>query len=293
MRRQQIGSTQIDRVVEIEQLRVPASALFPHCTPEIMAAARGWLSERLIGRDADTLTMSFQSFLVRSRGRTILVDTCFGNDKERPDVGFAHRLQTDYLGNLAQAGARPEDIDIVLCTHLHSDHIGWNTKLEDGRWIPTFPNARYLISRADYEWYAAGNVSHMPGYAYDDSILPVIEAGQVELIEPGHVLTQEIGDGIWLEGAPGHTPGSVLLHCQDSHGHAVFTGDVMHHPIQAQAPSLHIHGETDWEMAQATRLRLLETYADTDTTIFAAHFASPTAARFVRAGDQFHVSFLE
>jgi glyoxylase-like metal-dependent hydrolase (beta-lactamase superfamily II) len=293
MRTHQIGGTQVDRVLEFEGFPAPATLIFPNCTADIVAAGRGWLDERFIGRDADTLMLSFHSFLVRSRGRTILVDTCHGNDKERPGMDYAHHMQTDYLQNLARAGVRPEDIDLVLCTHLHFDHIGWNTKLENGRWVPTFPKAKYLISRADYDWFAAGKVDPVLGCAFNDSVLPVMEAGQVELVDTGHVIAHELGDGIWLEGAPGHTPGSVMLHCQDRHGHAVFTGDVMHHPIQAAAPHLHIHGEADWEMALGARMRLMEQCADTDTLVFAAHFPTPTAARFVRAGNEFRVKFPE
>jgi glyoxylase-like metal-dependent hydrolase (beta-lactamase superfamily II) len=281
MRPHLIGQTHVQRVLEFEGFPAPANLIFPNCTPDVVARGREWLDGRFIARDADALLMSFQSFVVRSRGLVILVDACNGNDKERPGMEYCHKKQFPYLANLAAAGLKPEDIDIVLCTHLHFDHVGWNTRLENGRWVPTFPNAKYLMSKADYDWFASGQVEPPLNIAFNDSVLPIMEHGQAQLIDNTHLISHEIGDGIWLEDAAGHTPGSVVMHCQDKGGgSAVFSGDVLHHPVQLEQLDLHIHGEWDDKKGLAVRRRLIESCADSDTTVFTAHFPTPTSARF-------------
>jgi glyoxylase-like metal-dependent hydrolase (beta-lactamase superfamily II) len=296
MRTIQIGGLQIDTVVELDGIALPAGLVFPNATPEIVARGRDQLDPRFVAADQDALLWSFHSYLLRSRGRTILIDTCHGNDKVRPEpVAYAHMMNTDYLGNLARAGLRPEDIDLVLCTHLHIDHVGWNTRLSDGKWAPTFPNAKYLMTRADYERFAAITPDDQEGaigyYSFHDSVLPVVAAGQAELVETDHVIARELGEDIWMEGAPGHTPGSVVIHAKNAHGHACFAGDVIHHPIQAVEPSLHVAGEWDTDLASRTRARVLAACADTDTLLLPAHFPSPTAARVVRGADGFRFAF--
>lgn len=290
MKPRQIGSMQIQRVVEMDGMALPADLLFPGVTADAVARGRTALGPRFVASDADALVWSFHSYVIRAGGRTILVDTCHGNDKQRPHpVEYAHMLKTDYLGNLARAGLKPEDIDLVLCTHLHIDHVGWNTRLSDGKWIPTFPNAKYLMTRLDYERYGHISPDDQEGaigyWSFQDSVLPVMAAGQAELVETDHVVERELGEGVWLEGAPGHTPGSVLIHAKNRHGHAVFCGDAIHHPIQAVEPSLHVAGEYDTALAMATRQRVLEGCADTDTLLMPAHFPSPTAARVTSTAD--------
>jgi glyoxylase-like metal-dependent hydrolase (beta-lactamase superfamily II) len=296
MKATRIGALEIEKIVEMDGMALPADLVFPGATPEIVARARLALDHRFIAADHDGLLWSFHSYLIRSKGRNILIDTCHGNDKERPDpVAYAHRLNTDYLGNMARAGLRPEDIDLVLCTHLHIDHVGWNTRLSDGKWVPTFPNAKYLMSRADYERFEHIAPDDQEGaiayYSFHDSVLPVVAAGQAELVEGDHVVERELGDGIWLEGAPGHTIGSVLVHAQSGQGHAIFAGDVMHHPIQIVEPTLHVAGEYDTALGKKTRRSLLERCADTDTLLLPAHFPSPTAARVVSGADGLSLRF--
>jgi glyoxylase-like metal-dependent hydrolase (beta-lactamase superfamily II) len=293
MRTHRIGAAVVDRICEIECHRAHAPTWFGGCTFRRHCSGREWLDERFLARGCDDIFMSFQSYLLRVGGLTVLVDACNGNDKDRPGTPLAHRLRTDFLGDLARAGVRPEDVDIVLCTHLHFDHVGWNTRLVNGRWVPTFPNARYLISRKDYEWFESGEAGETLGCAMDDSVLPVMAAGQVQLVDDNHVIAREIDDGLWIEGAPGHTPGSVMLHCKDKGGHAVFAGDAILHPLQAQALDMHIRGEVDWALARQTRIRLLEACAEDDRLLFAAHFRSPVAARVKRHGSAFRIAFPE
>ncbi len=291
-----IGALEIGKVVEMDGMALPADLVFPNATAEIVARGREALGHRFVAPDHDGLFWSFHSYVVRSRGRTILIDTCHGNDKTRPEpVAYAHMMSTDYLGNLARAGLRPEDIDLVMCTHLHIDHVGWNTRLSGGEWVPTFPNAKYLMTRADYERFAQiapddqeGAISY---YSFHDSVLPVVAAGQAELVETDHVIERELDHGIWMEGAPGHTPGSVVIHAKNDHGHAVFAGDVIHHPIQIAWPSLHVAGEYDTPLGMQSRRRVLEACADTDTLLLPAHFPSPTAARVVSTADGLSLRF--
>jgi len=276
----------IQKVVEMDGMALPADLIFPGVTPETVARGRTLLGPRFVAPDADALVWSFHSYVLQAGGRTILIDTCHGNDKQRPHpVEYAHMLQTDYLGNLGRVGLRPEDIDLVLCTHLHIDHVGWNTRLDNGKWVPTFPKAKYLMTRLDYERYGHISPDDQEGaigyYSFQDSVLPVVAAGQAELVETDHVVERELGEGVWLEGAPGHTPGSVLIHAKNSHGHALFCGDVIHHPIQAIDSTLHVAGEYDTALGAGTRRRVLESCADTDTLLLAAHFPTPTAARVV------------
>jgi glyoxylase-like metal-dependent hydrolase (beta-lactamase superfamily II) len=292
----QIGSMQIQKVVELDGMALPATLVFPGANSDVVARGREMFDARFIAPDQDALLWSFHSYVVNVRGRNILIDTCHGNDKVRPDpVAYAHMMNTDYLGNLGRAGLRPEDIDMVLCTHLHIDHVGWNTRLSDGKWVPTFPNAKYLMTRADYERFEHIEPGDQEGaigyYSFHDSVLPVVAAGQAELIETDHVIERELDEGIWMEGAPGHTPGSVVIHAQNGHGHALFAGDVIHHPIQMAWPSLHVHGEYDTHMGMRTRRRVLESCADTDTLLLPAHFPSPTAARVVSTAEGLGLSF--
>ena len=290
-----IGEVEILKVVEMDGMALPADLLFPGVTAEQVARGRKALGSRFVAPDSDALVWSFHSYVVRAGGRNILIDTCHGNDKNRPHpVEYAHMWKTDYLGNLARAGLKPEDIDIVLCTHLHIDHVGWNTRLKDGEWVPTFPNAKYLMTRLDYERYSTiasdeGQEAAVGYWSFQDSVLPVMKAGQAELIETDHVIERELGRGLWLEGAPGHTPGSVLIHAENKQGHAIFCGDAIHHPIQAVEPSLHVAGEFDTALAMRTRTRVLESCADTSTLLLPAHFPTPSAARVVSSarGPQF------
>lgn len=249
---------------------------------------------------ARMLYISMHSFVLQTGILNILIDTCNGNDKSRTGImAGMHMLKHDYLGNLARLGLKPEDIDVVMCTHLHSDHVGWNTRLDNGVWVPTFPKATYLMSELDVAHYGNLPPDH-PQYiltreAYDDSILPVLNSGQAELVHTGHVVEREIGNGVWMEGFPGHTPGTMVLHaqCGHSHPHAIFTGDVFHHPAQIQDPTLHINVDDDPEAALKVRRHFVDSFADTGTILLAAHFPEPTAGTVVRRDGGTTFKFLE
>jgi glyoxylase-like metal-dependent hydrolase (beta-lactamase superfamily II) len=197
------------------------------------------------------------TWIVRTHDRVVLVDTGIGNDKQRPDTPF-HRLETDYLAGLAAAGVQPEDVDVVVNTHLHADHVGWNTRLVDGRWVPTFPNATYLLPAADYEYFRDDPVTA-------DSVQPVIDAGLAVLWRDGH----RIDDDLVLEPAPGHTRGSSVLKVRDE---AVFVGDLMHNPAQALEPGCNSMFCLDAVAARASRRRILAWAAERDALVLPTHF---------------------
>ena len=185
-----------------------------------------------------------------------------------------------FIEELANVGVHPEEVDFVLCTHLHVDHVGWNTKLVDGRWVPTFPNAKYIFSRNEYELWES---RHENGAAvpvplvYEDSVLPIVEAGQAIIVEDTH----QIDDGMWLEPAPGHTPGHVMLNLKSREETALMSGDAIHHPIQLIRPEWSSRACEDPHMSAVSRTKMLERVADTNTLLCPAHFGSPTMGHVI------------
>lgn len=251
-----------------------------------MEANRDWLMPHYIEPETNKIILAIQSYILRTPRHTILVDTCVGNNKPRPGRPMFDQLNLPYLADLAAAGVRPEEVDFVLCTHLHVDHVGWNTQLVDGRWVPTFPNAKYIFARTEYEFWRQRHLDGTEGpvpNVYDDSVLPVMEAGQAVLVDMDH----QIDDGMWFEPAPGHTAGNVVLNLQSEGARAVLSGDVMHHPLQLVRPEWSSRACEDPVQSAATRRALIERYADTDTLIAPAHFASPSMGHIVSRGDAF------
>ena len=239
-----------------------------------------WLVPHHYSPEHDRLVTSVHSWLIRTNRHTILLDCCGGNHKERPGLARFHQRDTPYLARLLAAGAAPEDIDIVLCTHLHADHVGWNTMLRDGRWVPTFPNASYLFSRAEDEYgdprrNPAADADPQRGRAYRDSVLPVIEAGQAVLLDGTHA----IDDAMLIEPAPGHTPGHVVLKLVDQGERALFCGDALHHPLQVYAPHWNSRFCELPAQARATRRRVLEHCAEHRALLFPCISAPRTSAR--------------
>jgi glyoxylase-like metal-dependent hydrolase (beta-lactamase superfamily II) len=293
-----LGGLKIRKFVEgAGNIPVPA-AMFQGVSPEALQGQVRALDPRARGSDADTLLMSMHSFVLQTDGRVILIDTCNGNDKRRSGpLAAMNMLKTDYLDQLGKLGLKPEDIDTVLCTHLHADHVGWNTRLENGEWVATFPNARYLMSRLDVEYCESMSPDHhrygLVHDAYVDSVLPVLRSGQAELVETGHLVEHGIGTRVWLEGAPGHTPGTMLIHAEDSDGRAIFSGDVFHHPIQIQDPAIHIGVDSDMEAAFNERRRLADRCASSGAILLAAHFPAPTAGRVQQDGKGLRFQYLD
>jgi glyoxylase-like metal-dependent hydrolase (beta-lactamase superfamily II) len=291
------GPITVHRIVETERLLFEPNWLYPDVSAELVQRNKNWLDERFIESATDRLVVSMQSFVVQTSRHNILVDTCTGNGKRRPANAWQHQLNTPYLQMLAAAGFRPQDIDVVLCTHLHSDHVGWNTQFEGGRWVPTFPKATYLFCAEDFD---ALNRRHQADKAqpalygaFADSVLPIIDARQAMLVEMDHVIEQDGDDGVWLEPMPGHTAGHVGVNVRAGGLHVLLVGDVLHHPIQLAEPGLTTRSDADPAEALATRRRLLNAYADTQTIVLPAHFPTPTAGRIISWGETYRFRWLE
>jgi glyoxylase-like metal-dependent hydrolase (beta-lactamase superfamily II) len=285
------------RVARIEEQLGPASfapeRYLAGFERELLARHRAWLIPNHYSPERDRFITSVHSWLIRTERHTILLDCCGGNHKERPGLPRFHRLETPFLDRLHAAGVAPEQIDIVLCTHLHADHVGWNTMLRDGRWVPTFPNAKYLFSRTESEYgdprrNPAADADPQRGAAYRDSVLPVIEAGQAVLLDGAH----EIDDAMRIEAAPGHTPGHVILKLSDGEGRALFCGDALHHPLQVYAPQLNSCFCELPEEARRTRRRILEYCAEASALLFPIHFGAPHVAAIARAGEAYSLRFV-
>ena len=289
MSRWTFGPITIDRVVELEQPLLAPSVLYPTATPAALVAHRGWLEPSLLDPATGLLSMAFHTFVVRTPRRTILVDTCAGNYKPRPQKPRYHLRRWPYLERLAAVGVTPDAVDLVVFTHLHVDHVGWNTRLLDGRWTPTFPRARYLFVRDEWEFwreeYKSARFTDDP--YYEDSLLPVLDAGLVDLVAPDHALD----DGVALDPTPGHTPGHVCVRVRGGGREAVMSGDLMHHAVQCAEPQWSSCFCVDPARSRGARRAFLERYAHTDTLILPAHFPTPTAGRIRREGAAFRFAF--
>jgi glyoxylase-like metal-dependent hydrolase (beta-lactamase superfamily II) len=278
-----VGDLTIHRVIEQETSFLPASEMFPTLAPELLAENRAWLRQaRALDAD-DALILCFQSYVVQTPHHTILIDSCIGNDKHRPHRPKWHMKTDDtYLSGLKAAGFSVADIDLVMCTHLHPDHTGWNTRLENGRWVPTFPNARYIFGKAEFDYWTAHNAkTEVPTFV--DSVLPVVEADRAELVSADFA----IGDHMRILPTPGHTPGHVAFAFGKTNDQALFIGDTMHSPLQTHYPDLSPRFDVDGQLAAKTRRSLLERLCDTGTLCCTAHFPSPSAGRIKRRGDAF------
>ena len=277
------GDLTIHRVIEQETSFLPALEMFPDLTGERLAENRSWLKQAKALDDDDTLILCFQSYIVRTPHHTILIDTCIGNDKPRPTrPKWDMKTDNTYIGGLKAAGFSVEDIDFVMCTHLHPDHVGWNTRLQNGRWVPTFPNARYVFGKTEFEHWTAQNAkAAVPQFV--DSVLPVVEAKRADIVERDLTL----GDHARILPTPGHTPGHVAFAFGKGKDDAVFSGDLIHSPLQALYPDLSLKFDVDPAQAARTRRGFLERYCDTDTLCCTAHFPSPSAGKIRRKGDGF------
>ena len=268
MNQWQIGDVKITRVVEIESLG-GSRFILPDATRDA-CLPYGWMQPHFMDEQGNLL-MSVHALVVDTGEHRILVDTCIGNDKERNVPNWSH-LQTHFLHDLEAAGYAPDTIDTVLCTHLHVDHVGWNTMLVDGQWVPTFPNARYLFARTEWEHWDANDDETVYGPVLADSVRPVVEAGLVDLVYMDHRVCPEV----CLEPTPGHTPGHVSVHIRSGDAEALITGDCIHHPVQMTRPDWCSSADVDQAQGLQTRETLLQRYVDQDILRIGTHFATPT-----------------
>jgi glyoxylase-like metal-dependent hydrolase (beta-lactamase superfamily II) len=297
MKPQIFGSTEVHKLVEIDRLPLEASWLFPQIAPGVVDEYREWLGPNLVEPGSQRLYMSFHSFVIRTPSLNILVDTCNGNHKQRPSMPAWNDLDLPYLKRLAAIGLQPDDIDIVMCTHLHADHVGWNTRLDNGRWVPTFPRARYVMSRTEYNHYEslhrAGPAQPVNRGSFADSVLPVVEHEQALLLDAGEAIDERLTNQLSLESAPGHSPAGLNLFLNSGGRRACFCGDVIHHAIQCSVPELTNLADHNPQQGIETRRNLLERCADSDMLLMTGHFPDPTVGRVVRHGDVYRFRFEE
>lgn len=263
-----IGDIKVTLVREVLRAVNPVE-FYPDSYDEATVSAnRSWLEPHFIDEEGQ-FPLSIHAFVLESAGQTIMVDTCLGN-RPIPGIEFLSNLGEGFLENLAEAGYSRDDIDTVVCTHLHFDHVGWNTILEGGEWVPTFPKARYLFGREEYDFWAGG----APGYAFTfgDTVKPVVDAGLADLVDSDHKITSEVA----LEPTPGHTPGHASVLMQSGEEQAVITGDMVHHPIQFAMPDWVMSADDNPEMASQTRKAFTQRYGNSEVLVFGTHFGGPS-----------------
>ncbi|MCP5198444.1 MAG: MBL fold metallo-hydrolase [Gammaproteobacteria bacterium] len=280
-----IGDCTITRIREIEYPEF--SDVIPAATPDVVKQVP-WLFPHFVTPEG-ALSLSIHMLVIETPNNKLVVDTCIGNERDRNPFEVMHMLQTSFMDDFKAAGFKTEEIDYVLCTHLHLDHVGWNTYKKDGKWVPTFPNASYLWGKGDQEFW--GNLPKDSGEdfidiqnrVWADSIQPILDAGLAKPIDgPGDVCTN-----VRLIPTPGHTPGHCSVLIESKGETAMITGDFIHHPIQFWDAGLVSPFDVDNDAAVATRRRVFKEYADTPTLIIGTHFAGPTAGRLVRDGDTY------
>ncbi len=276
-----IGDVRITRIVEIESTG-GSRFILPDATPEAVQPHR-WLHPHFID-DRGRLRMSVHALVIETPTRRIMVDTCIGNDKERSIPAWS-RLHGPFLDDLAAAGCPADSVDVVLCTHLHVDHVGWNTTFVGGRWTPTFPRARYLIGRTEFEYWRSRQEDDDHGRAFADSVEPVFDAGLVDLVGVDHRICEEVD----LMPTLGHTPGHSSVRIASQGEEALITGDFLHHPCQMARLDWCSTADHDRERTIRTRRDVLARLAGTRTLLIGTHFATPSAGRVVREGDAFRL----
>ncbi|MEG9861537.1 MAG: MBL fold metallo-hydrolase [Parvularculales bacterium] len=275
-----IGDVTITKIVEMEIKAGGLDALLPDATPEALKPI-SWLHPHFVD-DEGHLLMSIHGLVVETPSKRIMVDTCIGNDKKDRILNWSN-LQTGFMDDMHAAGFPPESIDIVLCTHLHVDHVGWNTRLVEGQWVPTFPNARYLMADSEFTHWRDQEEDDGSRQVFADSVQPVFEAGLVDLVAPDHKICKEV----CLIPTHGHTPGHVSVVIRSKGEEAIITGDFIHHPCQLARVHWSSIADTDPDAAVITRRRVFENYAGKSALMIGTHFPYPTAGTIERDGDGF------
>ncbi|BCJ51281.1 MBL fold metallo-hydrolase [Actinoplanes sp. NBRC 14428] len=287
----QLGDVTVTRVWEYYgSVEMTPDVFFTGNPEQVWADNAGWLQPTFLDPATGIVNSAIQTWVLRSAGRTILVDTGVGNHKERPYAQVWAHHDTTFLDNLARAGVRPEEVDVVVNTHLHIDHVGWNTRLDGRTWVPTFPNATYVMPKADFDfWNPENNNPTVFGRGnqnvFEDSVVPVHRAGQTLLWEDTH----RLDENLVLTAAPGHTPGSSVLTLTSGTDRALFVGDLMHSPVQVLEPEANSCFCEDPAMAVATRRRLLGWAADHNAIVVPAHFPGGGALEVTRDADRFAI----
>jgi glyoxylase-like metal-dependent hydrolase (beta-lactamase superfamily II) len=277
MQKWRIGDVTVTKIVELE-MTGGSKFILPQATPEAVLPLQ-WMKPHFMSDDG-RLKMSVHALVVEAPGRRIVVDTCIGNDKKRAFPNWTN-LQLPFLADLAAAGFDRASIDTVMCTHLHVDHVGWNTMLVDGRWVPTFPNARYLMAESEFAHWQGQEDDAGQRDVFDDSVRPVFEAGLVDLVGADHLVCPEVR----FVPTHGHTPGHVSVLIESRGERALITGDFIHHPCQLAHVGWSSSADFDAAAGIETRRRVFTELEGTPTLVIGTHFAGATAGRIVRDGD--------
>ncbi|CAM5377624.1 Beta-lactamase domain protein OS=Tsukamurella paurometabola (strain ATCC 8368 / DSM / CCUG 35730/ CIP 100753 / JCM 10117 / KCTC 9821 / NBRC 16120 / NCIMB 702349 / NCTC 13040) OX=521096 GN=Tpau_1053 PE=3 SV=1 [Tsukamurella paurometabola] len=274
-----IGAARVDQVTELDRWAFAPAGLFPAIPDGLAAQARAVLGDGYIDPDNGDLLLAIHTYVIRLGETVIVVDTGNGNDKERPNLLPHHMFHTDFLARLAATGVTPDDVDVVVSTHLHPDHCGWNTRLRGDTWVPTFPNAAYLFAASDLdgltELAASGELDGVLAdlaRTYADSVEPVLREGRWRTVADGEAIAAHDGTEVVVRATPGHTAGHLAVEILTPEGGAIIAGDAIHHPIQLLHPELVQGGDADPEQARATRESLLQRCAADDLLLLPAHF---------------------
>lgn len=279
-----IGDVEIFQIVEMIDNEL-FSTFIPEATPSAVLKHK-WLKPHYIG-ESGNLKAQVQSFVIKTDGKHVLIDTCNGNDKNRPGMPTWGNLNTDFLEKFVRIGINPEEVDYVACTHLHFDHVGWNTKLENGKWTPTFTNAQYLFSQDEYNYWIKkpDNEVEDDHNGIVDSVVPIVESGRAQFIADNFQLDQNVR----FIPTPGHTPHHISVVIESKGERAVISGDVMHHPCQIAETKWTTLADTYPKQTIETRIKFLEEYADTNTLIIGTHFPYPVAGYIVKKNSGFEL----
>ena len=273
-----LGNIRINRILEEEQPFIRPSDMFAMATKELIEPHLHWLMPDAIDPDTGKIILPVQSYLVRTTRHTILIDTCIGCHKTHTGDPLWHNLRDEgWLKRLIATGVQPEQIDYVFCTHLHLDHVGWNTRLVNDRWVPTFSNAKYIFSKIEYAGMETRNSD-----IFRQSVLPIMEAEQAVLVDNDYALDDEV----WLTPSNGHTAGHVCVNLKSQGEQAIMIGDLMHTPLQLAYPHWSPVYDTDQKMAAKSRIDMLESCCDTDRLVLTAHLPSPSVGHVISHPDR-------
>jgi glyoxylase-like metal-dependent hydrolase (beta-lactamase superfamily II) len=287
-----VGQARITRIEETYLPCYPLRDIFPEATDAHLAEHKAWLAPNHYDPASGLIKMSVHSWLLQVDGKKILIDSCCGNNKIKPGRPWWNMLNIDYLERLAAAGARPEEIDLVMCTHLHHDHVGWNTQQRDGKWVPTFPNARYVFSKPDVDYFSKIDADPKEGPAelgtFRECVVPILEYGKADLVSGGPYRLNEF---IEIDGAPGHAPGHVFFKLESQGQHAAFIGDVWHHLLQVFYPDWNFPKNSDAAQARVSRRKVLDYCAASDALAMPGHVGAPFVHRVEKAAGGYVAKF--
>ncbi|MCW2829628.1 MAG: putative Beta-lactamase [Aeromicrobium sp.] len=304
MRSWKIGDATITQVLEFEVEAGVLDGLVEEATPEAVREI-GWLAPHYANTAGQTL-WSVHSYVVDTGSAVVVVDTCCGNGKSAPLIPAWGNLDTPFLDRFGEAGYVRDQVDFVLSTHLHLDHVGWNTIDDAGTWVPTFPQARYTYVEDEFAYHqgiaqdrditpdlagavvyegANPDIHAQTRLVFEESIQPCLDAGLVDLVPVDHVVTE----GVRYVSTPGHTRSHHSVMVESRGERAFITGDFIHHPCQIARPGWRSHGDFDRALSAARRTAFVEANADTDLLVLGTHFTGSSAGRIVRDGDGFRL----